>query len=72
MQKMQAQSQGNQNLEVTKALTKPLKDGEKAPNIQAAVGFNQLSHRLSDPLGSNTVQPVNSGVAVPHNTAQPL
>jgi hypothetical protein len=54
MQKQQAQSVGNQNLEVTKALTKPTKEGEKPGNIQAAVGFNQLSHRLSDPLGSNS------------------
>ena len=52
MQKMQAQSMGNQNLEVTKALTKPLKEGEKAPNLAAAVGFNQLSDRLADPVGS--------------------
>jgi hypothetical protein len=53
LQTQQAQSVGNQNLEVTKALTKPVKDGEKPGNISAAVGFNQLSHRLSDPLGSS-------------------
>jgi hypothetical protein len=44
MEKEQAQSRGNQNLQVTKALTTPVKEGEKAPDIEAAVGFNQISH----------------------------
>lgn len=48
MQKMKAQSQGNQNLEVTKALITPAKPGETKPNIAAAVGFNELSDRLSN------------------------
>jgi hypothetical protein len=61
LQVQQAQSVGNQNLEVTKALTKPMKEGEKPGNISAAVGFNQLSHRLSDPLNSNRSNvPTNS------------
>ena len=41
----QAQARGNQDLEVTKALTKPGKEGERAPNIEAAVGYNELSDR---------------------------
>ena len=48
MQKMKAQSQGNQNLEVTKALITPTKPGEGEPNIEAAVGFNELSDKLSN------------------------
>jgi hypothetical protein len=42
-----AQSEGNQNLQVTKALTQPVKEGEKAPNINAAVGFNAISDKLN-------------------------
>lgn len=46
LQKQQAQARGNQNLEVTKAMTKPLKEGEKRPDIMAAVGFNEVSEQL--------------------------
>ena len=48
MQKQRAQSQGNQNLQVTKALTAAKKEGEKGPDIEAAIGFNQISDRLTD------------------------
>ncbi len=51
MAEQQAQSQGNQNLEVTRALTQPVKEGEKKPDISAAVGFNLASGKLSG-LGS--------------------
>lgn len=47
MAKQKAQSQGNQNYEITKALTRPIKEGERAPDIEAAVGFNQLSDTLN-------------------------
>lgn len=47
MQQTQGQAEGNQNLEVTKALTRPTKEGEKPPNIDAAVGFNQLTKAQS-------------------------
>jgi hypothetical protein len=47
MQKQQAQAEGNQALQVTKALTTPLKTGEKVPNVEAAIGFNQISAMLS-------------------------
>lgn len=57
MQKQQAQSEGNQNLAVTKALTSPLKDGHKAPNLEAAIGYNALSAKLG---GVSTPQPQNS------------
>lgn len=43
MEKQKAQSQGNQNLQITKALTQPTKEGETTPNISAAVGFNALT-----------------------------
>lgn len=43
MEKQKAQSQGNQNLQVTKALTQPSKEGETTPNISAAIGYNALT-----------------------------
>ena len=48
MEKQRGQAQGNQALEITKALTKSLKEGEQRPNLEAAIGFNQLSDRLAD------------------------
>lgn len=42
-----AQSEGNQNLQITKALLAPSKQGEGKPNVEAAVGFNQLSDSLN-------------------------
>lgn len=42
-----AQSEGNQNLQITKALLAPVKQGETKPNVEAAVGFNQLSDSLN-------------------------
>lgn len=43
VEKTKAQAQANQDLEITKSIVKPIKQGETAPNIEAAVGFNQLS-----------------------------
>jgi hypothetical protein len=43
LEQSRAQSEGNQNLVVTKALATPRKEGEGTPDIEAAVGFNQLS-----------------------------
>jgi hypothetical protein len=46
MQKQQAQSEGNQDLEVTKALLakrKQANGGESKPDIHAAVGYNELT-----------------------------
>ncbi len=42
-----AQAEGNQNLEITKALTKPRKRDEVPPNIDGAVGFNQFSKLMN-------------------------
>lgn len=52
LEKQQAQARGNQELAVTKALTTPKKEGEKMPDIEAAIGFNEMSERLrkSDPV----------------------
>lgn len=64
MEKQKAQAEGNQNLQITKALTAAKKEGEQAPDLAAAIGFNQLSDKLNDAprqstpfLGSN---PFNS------------
>lgn len=47
----EAQSRGNQDLQVTKALTTPLKEGERAPDIESAIGFNRISDMMRE--GSN-------------------
>lgn len=46
MEEMQAQAQGNQDLEVTKAIIKPRKPDETKPGIEEAIGFNALSHQV--------------------------
>lgn len=61
MDKQRAQSQGNQNLQVTKALTTPRKEGEKKPDVEAAIGFNSVSDNISErgtetPLARTTAQ----------------
>lgn len=56
MQQDRAQSEGNQNLEVTKALLRPKKPEESKPDIEAAVGFNQLSDRLSGKSASSELE----------------
>ena len=43
MERQQAQSAGNQELQITKALTTPRKEGERDPDIAAAIGYQQLS-----------------------------
>jgi len=53
MEKQRGQSQGNQNLQITKALTTPRKEGEKDPDIEAAVGFNELSNGTRKVNGEN-------------------
>lgn len=39
----QAQSKGNRELEITKALGKTTKEGESKPNVEAMVGYDQLA-----------------------------
>lgn len=51
MQKVRSQGQQNQSLEVTKALLKPLKTatgGEKKPDVETAIGFNELTKPIID------------------------
>ena len=43
LQKMEAQARGNQDLEILKAIGKPLKKDDVRPNIDAMIGFNVLS-----------------------------
>lgn len=47
MEKQQAQARANQNLEVTKSLLKPLKEGERVPDVEAAIGYNVISPELN-------------------------
>lgn len=43
LQSAQAQAEGNQAYEVTKALVKPSKEGEQPGDVEAAIGFNELT-----------------------------
>ncbi len=60
MQKQAGQARGNQDLEITKNLVKPTKEGESKPDIEAAIGYNALSRNENDPasnLGSSRFDP---------------
>ena len=43
MDKQQAQARANQDLEITKALVKPRKEGEGLPDIEAGIGYNAMT-----------------------------
>lgn len=43
MEAMKGQAQGNQDLEVTKSLLKPRKKEESKPDVEAAIGYGELS-----------------------------
>jgi hypothetical protein len=54
IEQIQSQAEGNKELEVVKALTKPRKEGESKPDIEAAAGYTETSRgdpraRLRDP-----------------------
>lgn len=53
LQKMQAQARGNQDLEIIKTLGKPLKEGEKKPDIDAMFGFNIMTDALKNAALNN-------------------
>lgn len=55
-----AQSTGNQNLEITKSLLKPRKYDESEPEIEAAIGFNEISKQLRDSSGGGYSEPQRS------------
>ena len=59
MQKQAGQARGNQDLEVTKALTKSRKAEEKEPDLEAAIGWNEISGKSAnggEPNVDNTLQ----------------
>jgi hypothetical protein len=49
LQLAQAQGEANQTYEVTKALVKPQKEGEKPGDVEAAIGFNELTKDANKP-----------------------
>jgi hypothetical protein len=61
LEKMQAQSEGNKELEITKGILKPRKKEESKPDIEAAVGFSELTRgdprtRIKDPVPVAPIQ----------------
>ena len=54
MDKQAGQARGNQDLQITKALTEKIKDGDKRGDIEAGIGFNQLSDMLRGAGNSGT------------------
>lgn len=46
MEKQQAQAQGNQDLEIVKAFSKTRKNGEQAPDLDGAIGYNLSKEAL--------------------------
>jgi hypothetical protein len=61
MEKQKAQSEGNQALEITKALARPIKLNEKAPDVLGAIGYNAISDKLSAGASANSNLTVGSG-----------
>lgn len=47
MDKQQAQARANQDLEITKALVKPRKEGEGLPDIEAGIGYNTMTDLIN-------------------------
>lgn len=48
MDKQQAQARANQDLEITKALVKPRKEGEGLPDIEAGIGYNTMTDLINN------------------------
>lgn len=61
MEKVASQAESNQDLEITKALTKTSKEGEKDPDIEAAIGWNSLSKDASSPQVETPQTPIDFG-----------
>jgi hypothetical protein len=62
MQRIEGQAQGNKELEVTKAMLKPKKPDESKPDIEAAVGYNQITgENQADPTPLPPPMPVAPG-----------
>lgn len=62
MEKISAQAESNQDLQVTKALTTPRKEGERDPDIEAAIGWNAVSKEPT-PVASRPQTPVDFGMS---------
>ena len=52
LQKVSQQARANQDLKVTEALLKPRKAEERPGNIEAAIGFNELSENRTNPFNN--------------------
>jgi hypothetical protein len=68
LEKQVAQSTGNQALAVTQALLKPRKWNETPPDIDAAIGYNEMSKVMHDPrtgATSTTSPPMPLDLATP-------
>ena len=53
MEKQRGQAEGNQNLEITKALLKDRKPEDKPGDVEAAIGFNRITDALTPLSRSN-------------------
>lgn len=58
------QAEGNQQYAITQALTRPVKENEKAPDLQAAIGWNVLSARQSA-QNTSIIPPAQTGRNLP-------
>jgi hypothetical protein len=58
MEKQRGQAEGNIDLEITKSLAKPKKEGEQNGDIEAAIGFSQLANRRDHEDNVSTAAPV--------------
>lgn len=61
LQKQQAQAKGNQSLAITKGLLQTRKPEETRPDIQAAVGWNELEKLSSRPKNPNPAMAMRRG-----------
>lgn len=67
MEKQKAQSQGNQNLAITKALTEKRKLDELPPNIEAAIGHVELTELSNRRTTQNEVDNQHSVAPINNN-----
>ncbi len=61
LEAQEAQGLSNQRLKIAEALTKPIKEGEKRPDISEALGFSQLSAMMDS--RSSVPTPLEQGLA---------
>lgn len=73
LQLAQAQAEGNQNYEITKALTKTKKEGERDGDIEAAIGFNELTKTedKAPPTVDNSLPPQAESFSGPIEPVMP-